>query len=231
MNVLYIKSTRASDQHTLSVRARKVSIIGINLSRYVIGGVHVKQSLGARTLAFPTPTWIVGSYNPEGIPNIMTAAWGGICCSRPPCVYVSLRKATYTHGNIMHRRAYTVNISSEQYVTEADYCGMASGREVNKWEQCGFTPVKSTIVDAPYIAEVPLVLECRVQNIVELGLHTQFVGEIMDVKADSSVLAEDGLPEIMKVKPIIFEPSNRRYYGIGTYLGPAFSLGKQLQSE
>ena len=231
MNVLYIKSTRASDQHTPSVRARKVSIIGINLSRYVIGGVHVKQSLGARTLAFPTPTWIVGSYNPEGIPNIMTAAWGGICCSRPPCVYVSLRKATYTHGNIMHRRAYTVNISSEQYVTEADYCGMASGREVNKWEQCGFTPVKSTIVDAPYIAEVPLVLECRVQNIVELGLHTQFVGEIMDVKADSSVLTEDGLPEIIKVKPIIFEPSNRRYYGIGTYLGPAFSLGKQLQSE
>ena len=210
---------------------RKASIIGINLSRYEKGGVHVKQSLGARTLAFPTPTWVVGTYNHEGTPNIMTAAWGGICCSRPPCVYVSLRKATYTHGNIMHRRAYTVNISSEHHVTEADYCGMASGREINKWESCGFTPVKSSIVDAPYIEEFPLVLECTVRNIVELGLHTQFVGEIMDVKADPSVLTEDELPDITKVKPIIFEPSNRRYYGIGAYLGPAFSIGNQLQPK
>ena len=191
----------------------------------------MKQSLGARTLAFPTPTWMVGTYDPEGRPNIMTAAWGGICCSRPPCVYVSLRKATYTHGNIMHRQAYTVNISSELHVVEADYCGIASGQEMNKWKQCGFTPVKSSIVDAPYIDEVPLVLECTVRNIVELGLHTQFVGEIMDVKADSSVLSHDKQPDITKVKPVIFEPSNRRYYGIGVFLGPAFSIGRELQSK
>ena len=191
----------------------------------------MKQSLGARTLAFPTPTWVIGTYDREDTPNIMTAAWGGICCSQPPCVYVSLRKATYTHGNIMYRRAYTVNISSEHYVAETDYCGIASGQEMNKWEQCGFTPVKSRIVDAPYIDEFPLVLECTVRNIVELGLHTQFIGEIMDVKADPSVLSEDKLPDITKVKPIIFEPSNRRYYGIGAFLGPAFSIGKRLPSK
>lgn len=191
----------------------------------------MKESLGARTLAFPTPTWVVGTYNEDGTPNLMTAAWGGICCSRPPCIYVSLRKATYTHGNIIRRRAYTVNISSEHHVMEVDYCGIASGRETNKWGQCGFTPVKSSIVDAPYIDDFSLVLECKVLNIIELGLHTQFVGEIMDVKADTSVLTEDKVPDITKVKPIIFEPSNRRYYGIGAYLGPAFSIGKRLQSK
>lgn len=190
----------------------------------------MKQSIGSRTIAFPTPTWIVGTYDRQGKPNIMTAAWGGICCSRPPCIYVSLRKATYTHGNIMNRRAYTVNVPSENYVIEADYCGIASGREVDKFVTCGLTPVKSSIVDAPYIDEVPLVLECNVLKIVELGLHTQFVGEIMDVKSDPSVLTEDSLPDIAKVKPIIFEPSNRRYYRLGSKIGQAFSIGKGLAS-
>jgi len=197
----------------------------------VIGGLLLKQSIGSRTIAFPTPTWVVGTYDREGKPNIMTAAWGGICCSRPPCVYVSLRKATYSHGNIVSRRAYTVNIPSEQHVTEADYFGLASGRDVDKFSVSRLTPMKSSVVDAPYVDEFPLVLECKVLHIVELGLHTQFVGEIMDVKADPSTLTKNGLPDITKVKPIIFEPSNRRYFGLGSYLGQAFSIGKALQSN
>ena len=191
----------------------------------------MKQSIGSRTIAFPTPTWVVGTYDRDGKPNIMTAAWGGICCSRPPCVYVSLRKATYSHGNIMSRRAYTVNTPSEHHVKEADYFGIASGRDADKFSVSGLTPVKSSVVDAPYVEEFPLVLECKVLRIVELGLHTQFVGEIMDVKADPSTLTENGLPDITKVKPIIFEPSNRRYFGLGSCLGQAFSIGKALQSN
>lgn len=197
----------------------------------MIGGFSLKQSIGSRTIAFPTPTWVIGTYDREGKPNIMAAAWGGICCSRPPCVYVSLRKATYSHGNIVSRRAYTVNIPSEQHVKEADYCGIASGRDADKFSVSGLTPVKSSVVDAPYVDEFPLVLECKVLRIVELGLHTQFVGEIMDVKADPSALTENGLPDITKVKPIIFEPSNRRYFGLGSCLGQAFSIGKALQSN
>ncbi|MCW4038739.1 MAG: flavin reductase family protein [Candidatus Bathyarchaeota archaeon] len=191
----------------------------------------MKQSIGSRTIAFPTPTWVVGTYDREGKPNIMAAAWGGICCSRPPCVYVSLRKATYSHGNIVSRGAYTVNIPAEQYVKEVDYFGIASGRDADKFSVSGLTPVKSSVVDAPYVEEFPLVLECKVLRIVELGLHTQFIGEIMDVKADPSTLTENGLPDITKVKPIIFEPSNRRYFGLGSCLGQAFSIGKALQSN
>jgi flavin reductase (DIM6/NTAB) family NADH-FMN oxidoreductase RutF len=201
------------------------------LARWVLGGFRVKQSIGSRTLAFPTPTWVVGTYDPDGKPNVMTAAWGGICCSRPPCVYVSLRKATYTHGNILSRRAYTISIPSENHVKEADYFGLASGRDVDKLAVSRLTPVKSSVVDAPYVEEFPVVLECRVRHIVELGLHTQFVGEILDVKADPAVLTEDGLPDIVKVKPLIFEPGNRQYYRVGSCVGQAFSIGKALQSK
>lgn len=197
----------------------------------MVGGFNVKKSLGSRILVFPTPTWVVGTYDRDGQPNAMTAAWGGVCCSRPPCVYVSLRKATYTHGNIMRRRAFTINIPSEQYVTEADYFGIASGKDVQKFSVSGLTPVPSNLVDAPYVDEFLLTLECNVLHVTELGSHTQFVGQIIDVKADPSVLNENGLPDIERVKPIIYEPGNRRYYSIGSCVGQAFSIGKEAQSN
>jgi len=191
----------------------------------------MKNSIGARTIAFPTPVWIVGTYDREGKPNAMTAAWGGICCSQPPCVYVSLRKATYTYGNLMERKAFTVNVPSETYVKQADYIGIATGRNVEKFSACGLTPVKSDLVDAPYVKEFSLVLECKVIQTIEIGLHTEFIGEIMDVKADSSVLGENKLPDIEKVKPIIFDPANRTYHGVGKYLGQAFSIGKEVSRK
>ena len=121
----------------------------------------------------------------------MAVAWGGICCSSPPCVAVSLRRATYTYGNLMERKAFTVNVPSEGHAREADYVGIASGRKVDKFAASGLTPIRSKLVDAPYVAEFPLVLECRLLRTVEIGLHTQFVGEIVDVKADETVLGEE----------------------------------------
>jgi flavin reductase (DIM6/NTAB) family NADH-FMN oxidoreductase RutF len=82
--------------------------------------VLMKNSLGAKTILPTTPVWVVGTYDKEGKPNVMTAAWGGICCSQPPCIYVSLRKATYTYSNILERKAFTVSIPSEAYAKEAD---------------------------------------------------------------------------------------------------------------
>src|SRR4030042_6314933 len=111
----------------------------------------MKKSIGPRTLAFPTPVWVVGTYDVNGKPNAMTAAWVGICCSRPPCVAVSLRKATYSHGNIVQRKAFTVNVPSDKYVKETDYIGIASGRDANKFSATKLTPVRSDLVDAPYV--------------------------------------------------------------------------------
>ncbi len=186
----------------------------------------MKKSLGARTLLFPTPVLMVGTYDGAGKPNLMNAAWGGICCSQPPCVAVSLRKATYSWAAIVGRKAFTVGIASEARMVEADYVGMASGRDVDKFAATGLTTVRSDLVDAPYAAEFPVVLECRLLHTVEIGLHTQFIGEIIDVKADTAVLGEDGHPDILKIKPLIYDTAHKGYHGVGPLLGRAFSVGK-----
>ena len=191
----------------------------------------MKRSLGAKTIVYPTPVFVVGTYDKGSRPNIMTAAWGGICCSKPPCVAVSLRKATYTYGNILEQQAFTISIPSQHHAKLADYCGLVSGKSHDKFADTGLTPVKSDLVNAPYVKEFPLILECKVLDTFEIGLHTQFIGEIMDVKADEGILGEKELPEIEKVKPILFAPENLDYYAVGQYLGKAFSIGKQVKKR
>jgi flavin reductase (DIM6/NTAB) family NADH-FMN oxidoreductase RutF len=187
----------------------------------------MKKSFGAKTLIFPAPVWCVGSYDANGKPNIMTIAWGCICCSKPPCVTISLRKATYTYGNLLERKAFTLNVPSDQYVREADYFGIASGRDVDKFKETGLTPIRSEIVDAPYVDEFTMVLECKLVHHYELGLHTHFVGEILDVKVDDAMLAEDGKPDITKIRPFVFSPEARQYHGIGEFVGKAFDIGRK----
>ncbi|HMK59806.1 MAG TPA: flavin reductase family protein [Dissulfurispiraceae bacterium] len=186
----------------------------------------MKKSLGAKTIAQPAPAWVVGSYDAKSNPNIMTIAWGGICCSQPPCLTISLRKATYTYDCIKERKAYTVNIPSASMAKEVDYVGIVSGRTVNKFDATKLTPVRSDLVDAPYIKECPVVIECKVLQIVEIGLHTQFIGEIVDIKAEESVLNNE-LVDILKVQPLIFDTGQRAYYGVGEFIGKAFSIGKE----
>jgi flavin reductase (DIM6/NTAB) family NADH-FMN oxidoreductase RutF len=188
----------------------------------------MKKSLGAKTIVYPTPVFVVGTYDDAGKPNVMTAAWAGICCSVPPCVAVSLRKATYSYGNIVARKAFTINIPSEAHARAADYFGIASGKTQDKFAKSKLTPVKSELVDAPYVKEFPVVLECRLLHTVEIGLHTEFIGEILDVKADESVLGPDGFPDILKVKPMVFVPESAAYHAIGQFVGRAFSIGKKI---
>ncbi len=190
----------------------------------------MKKSLGVKTLACPTPLWVVGTYDSEGKPNVMTIAWGGICCSKPQSVNISLRKTTYSYNNIIEKKAFTINIPSENYAKEADYFGIATGSKTDKFADTGLTPVKSDLVDAPYINEFPLILECKMTHNTEIGTHTLFVGEIVDVKADEHVLGEEGLPDINKVLPVLFAPEVRTYHGIGKTMGKAFSIGKEIQS-
>jgi len=191
----------------------------------------MKKSLGPKTLVFPAPVWCIGSYDKNGKPNVMTVAWGGICCSKPPCVTISLRKATHTYNNIMERKAYTVNVPSKKYLTEVDYFGIVSGKEIDKFEAAGLTPVKAEHVDAPYVEEFPMVLECKLIHTHEIGLHTQFVGEIVDAKVNEELLTENGLPDMSKVDPVVFAPELWVYHGIGEKLGAAFKIGKSIKAK
>lgn len=189
----------------------------------------MKKSLGASTNVMPTPVWLVGSYDRDGKPNIATVAWGGVCCSNPPAVTISLRKARHSYDSIMERKAFTVSVASSQFVREADYAGIASGRNADKFAVAGLTPVASELVDAPYVGEFPLVLECRLLQTVEIGVHTQFIGEIVDVKAEEEFLT-DGELDPAKVQPLIYSPTNRLYYGLGPVVGRGFEIGKELLS-
>ena len=186
----------------------------------------MKQSLGAKTLLYPTPVLVVGTYHADGRPNVMTAAWGGIACSKPPCICVSLRAATATHGNIVARKAFTISLPSREQAAAADYFGLVSGRKSDKFAATGLTPVKGEFVDAPYVAEFPLVVECAVVQVHELGLHTQFIGEIKDVKIDEACLDAQGHVDVGKLDPIAFAPDTGAYFALGALIGPAYSLGK-----
>jgi flavin reductase (DIM6/NTAB) family NADH-FMN oxidoreductase RutF len=191
----------------------------------------MKRSLGAKTLAQPAPVWVVGSYDKEGKPNMMTIAWGGICCSQPPCIAVSIREATHTYGAIMERKAFTINIPSASQAKEADYVGTVSGKTVDKFAETKLTAVGSELVDAPFVQEFPVVIECKLLQTVEVGLHTQFIGEIMDVKAEESVLDAQGVLDIAKVGPFVFDTGQRAYYSIGERIGKAFSTPVSLRKR
>lgn len=187
----------------------------------------MKKSLGAKTILYPTPVLVVGSYDGDGKANAMTAAWGGVACSKPPCISVSLRPATASHGNILARRAFTISLPSEANAVQADYFGLVSGRDHDKFAELGVTAVRSDLVDAPYVAEFPLVLECAVIEVHELGMHTQFIGEILDVKADESVLTSQGGIDLERLHPILFAMGVQSYYGIGQLVGKAYTIGKR----
>jgi len=187
----------------------------------------MKVSLGRKTLILPSPTWVVATYDENGTANAMTAAWGGICCSKPPSVCVSLREATYTYGAIVAREAFTVNVPSADQVRIADYLGIASGRDADKFAVAKLTAVRAEHVDAPRIDEFPLCLECALTQTVKIGLHTLFVGEIRDVLAEDSILNEQGHPSIEKLGPPIYSAGEAAYYGIGAFLGAAFEIGKE----
>jgi flavin reductase (DIM6/NTAB) family NADH-FMN oxidoreductase RutF len=190
----------------------------------------MKVSLPAQTILLPSPVLIIGTYGSDGMPNIMNAAWGGIASSKPPCISVSLREATLSYHNIKQTEAFTVNIPSEKYLKEADFVGIVSGRKYDKFKETRLTPEKSKLVNAPIVKEFPYSLECKLIRQVDLGLHTMFIGKIVGMVADSEVLNPNQLPDIEKVRPMLWGSfGSMAYYTIGDKLGDAFSVGNELQ--
>lgn len=170
---------------------------------------HTKRSLGVKNLVFPEPAMVIGSYDKDGKPNIMTAAWFGVANSQPFKVSVSLRPATYSYHCIMASQAFTVNVPDASLISYVKFAGKYSGKDMNKFTETGLTPVRSEYVNAPYIKEFPIVLECKLIEFHDLGSHRQFIGEVVDTKIDERLLREDG-----KVNMDLFDPI---VYGQGDY--------------
>lgn len=187
----------------------------------------MKQSLGPQTLAQPTPVWAVGAYAEDGKPNAMIAAWGGICSSDPACMAVSLRPNRHTYAGILKHKAFTISVCPASLAAEADYLGIVSGKKADKFADTGLTPVKSDCVNAPYIDQFPLVIECELRETLDLGAHILVVGEIRDVKCDQDKLVDGNHPDPEKILPLVFSPGTRAYHTLGKHVGQAFDMGKK----
>lgn len=190
----------------------------------------MKTSMGPQSILYPTPTLVIATYDPEGRPNMMTAAWAGVACSSPPMVSVSLRAATYSHNNIKMAKAFCVCVPSQDHWREADHVGIVSGRNTLKFLTTGLTVKPSENVDAPYIDEFPLILECKLVEVHELGLHTQFIGEVINVLVEEDVLDEEDNVDIEKLRPIIFSPGSSKYHAVGDLIGKA-RTNRKLERE
>lgn len=190
----------------------------------------MKKSLGSKAGLLPTPVGIIGSYNENGSVNMMNAAWVGIVASTPAAIGVSFQPMRKTYHNILERKAFTINLTDKQYVTEADFFGVVSGNAISdKLENLPFTSSKGEYVDAPILNEFAVNIECEFLQQVELGSHIQVIGLVKDIKVSTEFLDENGRIDFNKLKPILFNPFNSSYYETGEFLGKAFNIGLTLK--
>ncbi|MDR0499878.1 MAG: flavin reductase family protein [Coriobacteriales bacterium] len=187
----------------------------------------MKKSLKANSLLFPNPAMVVCTYDANGRANAITLAWGGIAASEPPAVSIAVRPSRHSYEALRRTKAFTVNLPSVKHVTQTDFFGIASGRDIDKFAVTGLTPVKGEFVDAPYIEEFPYNIECQVVHEVELGTHTLFVGEVLNVKIDSDLVESNGKPSWENARLLTFDSMSRSYRAPGEVVGSAYSIGKK----
>lgn len=185
------------------------------------------KNFGPKPFMFPMPVLILATYDKNGKANAMNAAWGGIVEADQIVISLSKHKTT---ENIDFNKAFTVSMATEETVVPCDYVGIVSGTDtIDKMQKAGFTTSKSEFVNAPVIDQLPLCLECELLKIEGNGKdEMHYVGKIVNVRADESILDENGNIDIKKLKPITYDASNHGYYGIGQKVGQAFSDGKKL---
>ena len=186
----------------------------------------MRKNFGAKPYMYPQPVLIIATYDKEGNPDAMNAAWGGI--SESDQISMCLSAGHKTTKNILERKAFTVSMADAAHVTEADYLGVVSGNDVtDKLEKAGHHTTKSSFVDAPLIDEFPMALECELVSYDEESCR--MVGKIVNVCAEESVLDESGKISPAKLRPITFDPVNNDYLVLGEKVGNAFQDGMKLK--
>lgn len=185
----------------------------------------MRKNFGAKTIVYPQPVFIIGSYDENGIPNAMNAAWGGISESNEISICLSAEHKTVS--NILQTKAFTVSMATADTVVPCDFVGLVSGNDFpNKLEKARFHTVKSEFVNAPIIEELPMAVECQ---LIDYDPNTcRLVGEIVNVCAEESVLT-DGKIDPEKLRPITYDSMNHAYYVLGNKVGQAFHDGEQLK--
>ena len=189
-----------------------------------------KQKWKPGNMVYPLPAVLVSCGDKKGNINVMTAAWTGTICSDPPMVYVSVRKERYSHHMIQETREYVINLTTEKLAWTADFCGVRSGRDLDKFKEMNLTPVQGELEYAPMIEESPVSIECRVTNVMELGSHDMFMAEVTAVYADEQYMDEKGTFHLEKAAPMVY--SHGQYYGLGRHLGGfGYAVRKKLAKK
>ncbi len=180
------------------------------------------KNLGKKNYLYPMPVLIVGTYDKDGNPNLMNAAWGGTYDTNQLFVCLGEHKTT---DNLELSKGFTIGVGDAKNVVACDYVGLVSGRTVvDKVKKSGFTVTKSEFVNAPVVNELPITIECTIDSFVN-GI---LVGNIVNTKVREDILGEDGLPDLSKFSPITFDPVHHKYIELGKEVGLAFHDGKAL---
>lgn len=183
-----------------------------------------RKNLGAQNALYPQPVMMIATYDADGKPNVMNAAWGGICDYNEIMVDMSSHRTT---ENIAVTKAFTVSPADVAHVVACDYVGLVSAKnEPNKMEKAGFTTTKSEFVNAPIVNELPVCLECELKEILPGG---KYIGTIVNVSVAEEVLDENGKISLEKFHPILFDGIQAAYHAFGERVGTAFSDGAKLK--
>ena len=186
----------------------------------------MRKNFGAKEMCYPMPVFIIGTYNEDGTPNAMNAAWGGVTEEAQLTICVDAEHKTAE--NVLARKAFTVSMGTAKQVTACDYVGIVSGnKEPDKFAKAGFHATKSEFVDAPLIDELPMALECELISYDPESCH--LVGKVVNVCVDEAYLDAKGKVDVAKLQPITFDPVHHHYLALGEKVGQAFHDGLVLK--
>lgn len=176
-----------------------------------------KQSWKPGNMLYPLPVVMVSAADKEGRDDIITVAWAGTVCTNPPMVSISIRPERYSYHMIRETGEFVINLTTEELAFATDYCGVKSGRDVDKFKETGLTREKAEKVKVPMIAEAPVSIECKVKEIRELGSHHMFIAQVAAVHADEKYMDEKNRFDLNRAGPIVY--SHGEYLGTGKKLG------------
>lgn len=189
-----------------------------------------KQTWKAGNMLYPLPAVMVSVTDGKGQDDIITVAWTGTICTNPPMVYISVRPSRFSHHMLMETGEFVINLTTEKLTRATDYCGVRSGRDVDKFKETGLTREKAEFVKAPMIKESPVSIECRVTEVKKLGSHDMFLAEVTAVHAEERHMDERGRFDLRKANPIVY--SHGEYFGMGKSIGTfGYSVRKKAKKK
>ncbi len=168
-------------------------------------------------MLYPLPAVMVSTADENGRSNILTVAWTGTVCTNPAMVYISVRPERYSYDILKRTGEFVINLTTEKLAYATDYCGVKSGRDVDKFKEMHLTPAASTYIKAPMIEESPVNIECRVTELKLLGSHDMFLAEVAAIHVDEQYMDSSGRFCLAEAAPIVY--SHGEYYGLGDLIG------------